>query len=373
MQGDEACAEGAIVAGCKLFAGYPITPSTEIAERMARRLPEVGGVFIQMEDELASIALIIGASYAGVKAMTATSGPGFSLMQENIGLAAMTEAPIVIVNVMRGGPSTGQPTRAGQGDVMQARWGSHGDYEVIALAPYSVQEMFDLTIEAFNLAEQFRVPVILLSDEILGHMREKVVIKLPSEVKIVNRKKPEVPPEEFEPFKPDDDLVPPMACFGEGYRIHVTGLTHNFKGYPRSTDPKVQEQLVRRLCDKIRVNADRIVRMDEHFISDAKVAVVAYGTPARSAIRAVRIARSKGLKVGLVRLITVWPFPYNYFRELSRRISSFVVAEMNYGQLVGEVERCSGGKPVNFVHKIGGNPHTPEELLAVIEEAYVKC
>jgi len=373
MQGDEACAEGAIVAGCKLFAGYPITPSTEIAERMARRLPEVGGVFIQMEDELASIALIIGASYAGVKAMTATSGPGFSLMQENIGLAAMTEAPIVIVNVMRGGPSTGQPTRAGQGDVMQARWGSHGDYEVIALAPYSVQEMFDLTIEAFNLAEQFRVPVILLSDEILGHMREKVVIKLPSEVKIVNRKKPEVPPEEFEPFKPDDDLVPPMACFGEGYRIHVTGLTHNFKGYPRSTDPKVQEQLVRRLCDKIRVNADRIVRMDEHFISDAKVVVVAYGTPARSAIRAVRIARSKGLKVGLVRLITVWPFPYNYFRELSRRISSFVVAEMNYGQLVGEVERCSGGKPVNFVHKIGGNPHTPEELLAVIEEAYVKC
>ena len=369
MQGDEACAEGAIVAGCRLFAGYPITPSTEIAERMARRLPEVGGVFIQMEDELASIALIIGASYAGVKAMTATSGPGFSLMQENIGLAIMTETPIVIVNVMRGGPSTGQPTKASQGDIMQARWGCHGDHEIIALAPYSVQEMFDLTIEAFNLAEQYRTPVILLTDEIIGHMREKVVLKLPNEVKIVNRKKPNVPPTIYEPFKPDEDLIPPMACFGDGYRIHVTGLTHDYKGIPKSVDPKVHELLVKRLCDKIRLNIDKIVKIDERFMNDAEIAIVTYGTPARSAIRAVRIARKEyGFKVGLIRLITVWPFPFNYFKKLSKRIKSYIVLEMNYGQLVGEVERCAMGKPVFFAPKLGGDIHTPNEILNLIEE-----
>lgn len=370
MQGDEACAEGAIVAGCRLFAGYPITPSTEIAERMARRLPEVGGLFIQMEDELASIALIIGASYAGVKAMTATSGPGFSLMQENIGLAVMTETPLVIVNVMRGGPSTGQPTRASQGDVMQARWGAHGDYEIVALAPFSVQEMFDLTIEAFNLAERYRIPVMVLSDEIIGHMREKVVLRLPSEVEIVDRKKPRVPPELFNPFEADEDLVPPMACFGEGYRIHVTGLTHTVKGFPKSTDPEVHERLVKRLCDKIRLNANRIVKLDEYFVDDAEVVVVAYGTPARSAIRAVKNARSEGLKVGLVRLVTVWPFPGRYFASLSRRVKSFIVAEMNYGQIVGEVRKYAGGRSVVFVPKLGGDPHSPDELLDVIREVY---
>ncbi len=371
MQGDEACAEGAIVAGCRLFAGYPITPSTEIAERMARRLPEVGGIFIQMEDEMASIALIIGASYAGAKAMTATSGPGFSLMQENIGLAVMTEAPIVIVNVMRGGPSTGQPTRASQGDVMQARWGCHGDHEVIALSPYSVQEMFDLTIEAFNLAEQFRVPVILLSDEIIGHMRERVILKAPDEVKIVNRKKPRKPPKLYRPFEPDDDLVPPMACIGEGYRIHVTGLTHGYDGLPKSIDPRTHEMLVKRLCDKIKLNIDKIVRMDEFFIDDAEVVLVTYGSPARSAIRAVKIARSDyGLKVGLVRLITVWPFPGNYFKRLSLKVKSYIVLEMNYGQIVREVERFALGKPVHFAPKLGGDIHTPDEILRVIEEVY---
>ncbi len=370
MQGDEACAEGAIVAGCRLFAGYPITPSTEIAERMARRLPEVGGAFIQMEDELSSIALIIGASYTGVKAMTATSGPGFSLMQENLGLAVMTETPIVIVNVMRGDPSTGQPTRAGQGDVIQARRGSHGDYEIIALAPYSVQEMFDLTIEAFNLSEQFRVPVIMLSDAIIGHMREKVILKTPDEVKIVNRKKPKEPPGKYLPFKPEEDLIPPMACFGEGYGIHVTGLTHDIRGYPASTDPKVHEKLVRRLCDKIRLNADKIIRIDSRYVENAEIVLVAYGTPARSAIRAVNLARKKGLKVGLVRLITVWPFPYEYFRKLSRKVKGFIVAEMNYGQIVGEVERSVGDRKVVLASKLGGDPHTPEELLEIIGEVY---
>ena len=368
MQGDEACAEGAIVAGCRLFGGYPITPSTEIAERMARRLPQVGGAFVQMEDELSSIAFIIGASYAGVKAMTATSGPGISLMQENLGLAAMTEAPLVIINVMRGGPSTGQPTEASQGDVMQANWGSHGDYSVIALAPYSVQEMFDLTIEAFNLAEQYRVPVILLSDAIIGHMREKVILKGPDEVEIVDRKKPKVPPEEFLPFKPDDDLVPPMAAFGEGYGIHVTGLTHDFTGFPASTNVKIHNALVRRLSDKILLNSDKIIRLDARSVDDAEIVLVAYGTPSRSALRAVKLARDEGIKVGLVRPITIWPFPREYFKHLSEHVKAFIVAEMNLGQLVGGVERSANGRRVIFMPKLGGLPHTPEELLKVIRE-----
>jgi len=251
--GNIACAEGAIAAGCRFFAGYPITPSTEIAEHMARRLPQVDGVFIQMEDELASMAAILGASWGGAKAMTATSGPGLSLMQENIGLGAMTETPCVIVDVQRAGPSTGMPTLIGQADVMQARWGSHGDYEIIALSPSSPQECFDLTIKSFNLAEEYRVPVILLMDESVGHMSEKVIIPPKEKIKIVDRKKPKVKPSEYLPFKADD-YIPPMACAGEGYAVHVTGLTHDEKGYPQATSPEVQEKLVRRLCDKIRKN-----------------------------------------------------------------------------------------------------------------------
>jgi 2-oxoglutarate ferredoxin oxidoreductase subunit alpha len=367
MQGDEACAEGAIVAGCRVFAGYPITPSTEIAERLAARLPQVGGVFIQMEDELSSIALIIGASYAGAKVMTATSGPGMSLFMENIGLAFMTEAPIVIVNVMRGGPSTGQPTRASQGDVMQAKWGSHGDYEIIALSPFSVQEMFDLTIEAFNLAEKFRTPVIILADEIVGHMREKVIIKLPEEVEIINRKKP-LSKESFLPFKPDEDLVPPMACFGEGFKVHATGLTHDFSGFPSSVDPEVHWKLVKRLCDKIRLNSEKIIKVDERFMEDAEIVVVAYGAPARSSLRAVRIARERGLKVGLCRLVTLWPFPQRKFLEYTKHAKAFIVVEMNYGQIVREVERCVQGKPVFLLSKMGGDPSTPNEILNLIYE-----
>ena len=363
LSGDYACAEGAVAAGCRFFAGYPITPATEIAERMARRLPEVGGVYIQMEDELGSIAAVIGASYAGVKAMTATSGPGFSLMQENIGLAVMAETPLVIVDIMRGGPSTGQPTKPGQQDMMQAKWGSHGDYEIIALAPSSVQEMFDLTIECFNLSERFRVPVFLMADEIVAHMWERVIIPEPEKIQIVNRKKPNVSPADYLPFKPDEDLVPPMACFGEGYRVHVTGLTHDERGYPQTDSPEIQEQLVRRLCDKIRKNADKIVRVKEFMLEDAEVAVITYGIPARAAVSAVKKAREEGIKAGLLRLITVWPFPERQIAELATRIKGIVVPELNYGQIVREVERVAKGTPVHFIPKFGEALHTPMEIL----------
>jgi 2-oxoglutarate ferredoxin oxidoreductase subunit alpha len=366
MNGDVACAEGAIVAGCRFFAGYPITPATEIAEHLSQRMPEIGGIYIQMEDEIGSIAAVIGASYTGLKAMTATSGPGFSLMQENIGLAVMTEAPCVIVDVMRGGPSTGQPTLPGQQDVMQAKWGSHGDYEIIALAPSSVQEMFDLTVEAFNLSETYRVPTILLADEIVAHMWEKVVIPPAEKMKIVNRKKPNVPPEKYMPFMPDDDLVPPMACFGDGFSFHATGLTHDEHGYPQTQSSEVQQRLVRRLCDKIRKNADKIIRVEEVMLEDADVVVVAYGIVARAALSAVRKAREEGIKAGLLRPITLWPFPEKTMARIAQQAKKIVVPEMNCGQLVREVERSAKETPVVFLSKLGEDPHTPMEILEAI-------
>ena len=366
MSGNDACAEGAIAAGCRFFAGYPITPASELAERMARRLPQVGGVYIQMEDELASMAAILGASYAGVKSMTATSGPGFSLMMENIGLAVMTEAPCVIVDVMRGGPSTGQPTKPGQQDVMQAKWGSHGDYEIIALAPSSVQEMFDFTIEAFNLSETYRVPTFVLGDAIIAHMRERVTIPSADDIKIVNRKKPKNPPSEYAPFKPDDDLVPPMASFGEGYRFYATGLTHDERGYPQTDSALVQQKLVQRLCDKIRRNAEKIVKVEELLLEDAEVIVVAYGIVFRSALSAVRMARSQGIKAGLLRLVTLWPFPDKQVSDIAQKAKALVVPEMNYGQLVREVERAAKGTPVVFLPKLGEEPHKPMEILEAL-------
>ncbi len=362
LQGNAACAEGAIAAGCRFFAGYPITPSTEIAERMARRLPEVGGVFIQMEDEIGAIAAVIGASWAGVKAMTATSGPGFSLMQENIGLAAMTETPCVIVDVMRAGPSTGQPTKPSQQDVMQAKWGSHGDYEVIALSPASAQEMFDFTIECFNLAEEYRVPTILLADGFIAHAWERVVIPPPEEIKVVERKGPEAPPGDRL------DLVPPMACFGRGYRVHVTGLTHDERGYPQADSVEVQRRLVKRLCDKIRANADRIVKTKAFALDDAEVVVIAYGAPSRPALKAVKMARENGLKAGLLRLITLWPFPEKDVIRLSSHVKAFIVLEMNYGQLVREVERAAKGTAVTLLSKLGEELHTPYEILRALKE-----
>jgi 2-oxoglutarate ferredoxin oxidoreductase subunit alpha len=369
LNGDVACAEGAIAAGCRFFAGYPITPATEIAENLSQRMPELGGVYVQMEDEIASMAAIIGASYCGFKAMTATSGPGFSLMQENIGLAVMTEAPCVVVDVMRGGPSTGQPTLPGQQDVMQAKWGSHGDYGIIALSPSSVQEMFDLTIEAFNLSETYRVPTLLMGDEIVGHMWEKVVIPPPEKIRIVNRKKPSVPRDEYNPFKPDADLVPPMACFGEGYRFHATGLTHNEHGYPRTSSSEVQAKLVRRLVDKIQVNADKIIRAEEVMLEDADIVVVAYGIVARSALSAVRHAREKGMKAGLLRLITLWPFPEEQVAKVAQTAKAIVVPEMNCGQMVREVERAAKETPVRFLSKLGEDPQTPMEIMEVMRRS----
>lgn len=366
--GNDASCEGALAAGCEFFAGYPITPASELAERMSRRLPKVGGIFIQMEDELASMAAILGASWAGVKSMTATSGPGFSLMQENIGLGAMMETPCVIVDVQRGGPSTGLPTLIGQGDVMQARWGSHGDYEIIALSPNSPQECFDLTIEAFNLSEKYRVPVILLMDECVAHMTERVVIPKESEIKLVQRKKPKGKKEKYLPYKADDNLVPPMVAAGEGYNIHITGLTHNEKGYPVIT-PECQETLVRRICDKIRKNADDIIMLEENNVEEADIVVIAYGATSRSARSAIRLARENGINVGLLRLITIWPFPEKYIRRLAEKIKAFVVAEVNYGQIGFEVERCASGKAeIHLVPKMGGALHTPQEILDKIQE-----
>ncbi|MFH1651171.1 MAG: 2-oxoacid:acceptor oxidoreductase subunit alpha [Chloroflexota bacterium] len=369
MSGDDACAEGAICAGCRFFAGYPITPATEIAERMADRLPEVNGNYIQMEDELASMAAILGASWAGVKAMTSTSGPGFSLMMENIGLGVMLETPCVVVNMQRGGPSTGLPTLTGQGDMMQARWGSHGSYSIIALSPNSPQELFDLTIRAFNLAEQYRVPVFVMGEAATAHMYEKVVIPPIDEIEIWNRRKPLVPPWEYKPFEPDFDLVPAMAVAGEGYHFHVTGLTHDERGYPASS-VEAQDKLVRRLVDKIEKNSDKIIEIQEDQVDGAEIIVCVYGITSRVANIAVERARREGLKVGLLRLITVWPFPEDRVRQISRHARAFVVPENNYGQIALEVERCvSSRAPTIRVPHMGGGVHRPEAIFRAIERA----
>jgi len=366
MSGDIACAEGALAAGCTLFAGYPITPSTEIAERLAQRLPRLGGVYVQMEDELASMAAILGAAWGGAKAMTATSGPGFTLMMENFGLGVMTETPCVVVDVQRGGPSTGLPTLVSQADVMQAKWGSHGDFEPIAYAPSSPQEMFDLTIKAFNAAQRYRMPVFVLSDEIVGHMAERVTIPPAEAIEVVDRKRPPPPGDGWLPYAPDDDLVPPMPLAGEGYRVHVTGLTHDERGYPAG-DATVHDRLVRRLSRKVQVHTPEISLVEELHTEDAELVVVAYGATARSARRAVLAARERGVKAGLLRLVTIWPFPQGRVRELSNRIKRFVVAEMNLGQIVREVERHSRW-PAIWVTHAGGAMIPPETILRAMIE-----
>ena len=367
MNGDHACAEGAIAAGCRFFGGYPITPSTEIAERLARRLPEVDGVFIQMEDELASMAAILGASAAGTRSMTATSGPGLSLMVENIGLGIMLELPCVVVDVQRGSPSTGLPTLPGQSDVMQAKWGSHGDYEIVAYSPWSPQEMFDLTVHAFNIADRYRTPVLLMSDEVVGHMVERVVIPPEKRIESWERKRPKRPPSEhFDPFlAEDEDLVPPIVHAGEGYRIHYTGLTHDEHGYP-DMSAEAHQRLVTRLVEKIRRNAEKIIRTEAYHLDDAKIVVVSFGCTARSALRAVRDAREQGIPVGLLRLISLWPFPEKVIRELAATSDEFVVAEMNLGQMSREVERAAR-RPVRGVYHAGGEMIPPEEILGAIQ------
>jgi 2-oxoglutarate/2-oxoacid ferredoxin oxidoreductase subunit alpha len=369
MNGDHACCEGALAAGCRFFAGYPITPATEVAERMSRRLPQLGGIYIQMEDELASMAAILGASWGGMKAMTSTSGPGFSLMMENIGLGICTETPCVVCNVQRAGPSTGLPTLVAQGDMMQARWGSHGHYEIIALSPSSPQEMFDFTIRAFNLSEQYRLPVIILADEVVGHMNERVVIPPADEIEVVKRRKPTVPPGEYRPYLPDADGVAPMAVCGEGYRIHVTGLTHDERGYP-GMNATTQEQMMERLIRKIRANRDSIIRTENVCLDDAEVVVVAYGISARSARHAVQEARAKGIRAGLIKLETVWPFPEELIRSVASRVRALVMPEINAGQMVLELERCAGGAcPVRLVAQYGGALIPPVKVLDAVQKA----
>jgi 2-oxoglutarate ferredoxin oxidoreductase subunit alpha len=369
--GDIASAEGALSAGCRYFGGYPITPATEIAEWMAERMPEVGGAYVQYEDEIASITSVIGASWTGVKAMTATSGPGVSLMLEAIGLAVMTETPLVLVNIMRGGPSTGQPTRGQQGDVMQAKWGSHGDYQIIALTPASVQEMFDQTVQAFNLSERYRTPVFVLADETVGHMRERLVIPDEKDLKIENRKTPTVDPSEYLPFKPDDDLVPPMALFGSKYQFYATGLTHDERGYPSDKDD-IQIDLITRLNDKILRNADKIIEVERLDLDDAKTAVVSYGTPSRSAKRAIRNARDEGIKVGMLRLKTVWPFPEKEITQLASEVDQIIVAEQNLGQVYYMVKAAAAPTPVHLMAKPAGMPQLPDEILQKIREVSSK-
>jgi 2-oxoglutarate ferredoxin oxidoreductase subunit alpha len=369
MNGDTACAEGAINAGCRFFAGYPITPATEIAERMADRLPQVDGTYIQMEDEMASMNAILGASWAGVKAMTSTSGPGFSLMMENLGLGVMLETPCVVVNIQRAGPSTGLPTMVAQADMMQARWGAHGSYEIIAVTPSSIQEMFDLTIRAFNLSEKYRVPVLVMADEAIGHMSEKLVIPEIKPGDIVNRKKPKVSKDEYWPYVDyDNDLVPPMAVAGEGYHFHTTGLTHDERGYPIMT-AEAQDKLIRRLVGKIRLNHKDIITLKEFRTEDADIIVCAYGITARISRLAIDQARENGIKAGLVQLQTVWPFAEERIRELARHAKAFIVPEINMGQIVLEVERCAGGVKTVSVPHPGGTVQQPQMILDAIREA----
>jgi len=368
-QGNMALAQGAIAAGCRFFGGYPITPSTEIAEVCAEELPKLGGKFIQMEDEIAGIAATIGASIAGYKAMTGTSGPGFSLKQENLGLAYMAEIPLVVVDVMRGGPSTGLPTMVSQQDVMQARWGSHGDHGTIAYAPSSVQECYELAIEAFNMAERFRQPVLIMSDEVVGHMREKVVVPEPGSYTLVDRKRPSTPPDAFVPYKADEaDDIPPMASFGDGYRWHVTGLTHNDWGFPTNNHGDIEKKMLR-LMRKIDRFRDDIVKYETEAVEDAKILVVAYGSPARSALRAVRQAREKGIKAGFFRPITLWPFPDKEVGALAAKAHTVLVPELNCGQMVLEVERAVAGRArVLGQSLVNGELFKPSAILAKIEE-----
>ena len=369
LDGDFACGEGAMAAGCRFVGGYPITPSTEVVERISRRFPMMGGTFIQMEDELASIAAVVGASWTGTKALTVTSGPGFSLMMENIGLGAMMETPLVVVNVQRGGPSTGLPTMTGQADMMQARWGSHGDYELIALSPQSPQEAFDLMIDAFNLSELYRVPVMFMMDECVGHMTEKVVIPPADQIEIVPRKLTSKPPGEYLPYKVNGNWVPEFARAGDGYRFHTTGLTHDERGYPVMS-AECQKVCVSRLVDKIRKNADQIAKFEEEDTDGADVVLITYGITARVARMGIDLARAKGVKVGVIRLIVVWPFPERRIRELAPKVKAFVVPEINYGQMVLEVERCAGGKADTvLVPHPGGGVHDPEDICEAILRA----
>ena len=367
LTGNEACAAGAIAAGLRFFAGYPITPSSEIAEILSVELPRIGGKFIQMEDEIGAMGAVIGGSLAGSKSMTATSGPGFSLKQENIGYATMAEVPCVVVNVMRGGPSTGLPTLPSQGDVMQARWGTHGDHPIIALIPNSVRETYELTIRAFNLSEKYRVPVILLLDEILAHVNEKVTFPDRDKIELWERKTPEVSPDKYLPYKLTESDIPPIVSFGEGYRFHVTGLVHDETGFP-TNDPEQIVKFLKRLNRKIDRYADEIIQVFTDYEAGAKIGVFAYGSTSRSAKRAVIVAREKGIKVNFLRPTVLWPFPEKDVVKLAEQVDYIVVPEMNLGQMAHEVEWAAKGKSeVIKVNRIDGEPVRPSEVFDVIQ------
>ncbi len=368
LQGNEACAHGAIYAGCRFFAGYPITPSTEVAEVLSSELPKVGGAFIQMEDEIAAMAAVIGASLTGTKALTATSGPGFSLKQENIGYACITETPCVIINVMRGGPSTGMPTGPSQSDVMQAKWGTHGDHPAICLVPASVQELFTETVRAFNLAEKYRTPVTVMPDEILGHMRERIVFPEPGELEVINRTPPSVAPGEYKPYDTRFGDVPPLAAFGSGYRFHVTGLNKAEDGFPTTRADLVQAEEERQVR-KVENAIEDIVTFEEYMLEDAEIAVVAFGSISRSARYAVNQARKRGIRAGLFRIITYWPFPEGRIRALGKRVKAIITPEMNLGMTIHEVRRCvEGSAPVSGIFRVDGEPVNPGQILAAIQE-----
>jgi 2-oxoglutarate ferredoxin oxidoreductase subunit alpha len=363
LQGNEAIVEGALAAGCRFFAGYPITPATEISEVMSYRLPAVDGTFIQMEDEIASLGAVIGASLAGVKSMTATSGPGFSLMQENLGFACTAEVPCVIVNVMRGGPSTGLPTKVSQGDVMQARWGTHGDHPIIVLAVSTTQDCFTTTVRAFNLSEKYRTPVIVLADEVVAHTREKIYLPRPEEVEVIDRIRPNMPPDWYIPYEDNSRGVPPMSVFGDGYRYHVTGLIHDVRGFPTERQDEIAA-FSNRIFRKITLHFFDIMKIEEEMTEDAEVLVIAYGSVARSARRAVREARERGVKAGLIQLVTLWPFPRQAVEPVLRRVRAVLVPELNMGQMSREVKRVNeGATRVETLNRIDGNLITPNEIL----------
>jgi 2-oxoglutarate ferredoxin oxidoreductase subunit alpha len=363
LQGNEAMVEGALYAGCRFFAGYPITPATEISEAMSRRLPGAGGTFIQMEDEIASMGAVIGASLAGAKAMTATSGPGFSLLQENLGFGVIAEVPCVVVNVMRAGPSTGNPTHVSQGDVQQARWGTHGDHPIIVLAASTTRDCFDLTVKAFNLSEKYRTPVILLSDEVVAHTREKIVLPAAGELEVIDRLCPTMPPEWYIPYEDNARGVPLMGIFGDGYRYHVTGLIHDVRGFPTERPDEIVPFL-NRLFRKITQHFPDIQMVEEELTSDAEILVVAYGSVARAARRAVKEARARGIKAGLLQLITLWPFPRRLLEPLLRKVRAVLVPELNMGQMAREVKRVNQGLArVETLNRIDGRLITPDEML----------
>ena len=370
IQGDEAIARAAILAGCRFYAGYPITPASEIFEAMSIYMPLVDGVSIQMEDEIGSIAAVIGASWAGAKSMTATSGPGFSLMMENLGYAIMTETPLVLVNVQRSGPSTGQPTLAAQGDLMQAIWGTHGDHSLIVLTPATVQEAFGMTIKAFNLAEKYRAPVILLTDAEVGHMRERVYAPHPDELELIYRKLPANEEEANYPFGDiHGDLVPPMPVFGKGHHTYVTGLTHDEKGRPKTVQSEIHEKLIKRIVEKIEKNKKDIVDYEDYELEDAEIVIISFGIVARSAMRAVKELRKKGIKAGLLKLNVLWPFDFELIERIAERVEKIYVVEMNLGQLYHMVKEGANGKaPVELIPKIGGEIHTPKEIIERIKD-----